>query len=215
MAGPPSPSTDIAFTSSVKAIQARKGSRRPYRRLEAAGGWRTVIMPDLARFIEAQQSAFLATANGAGQPYVQHRGGPAGFLKVLNDRTIAFADFTGNRQYITQGNLAENPRAHLLLIDYPSRRRIKVWGDAHVIEGDVDLMTRLMPEGYGARAEQAIVFTVKAWDLNCPQHIPQMHHASEVVAVLAERDRRIATLEAEVARLRALEPVWRRNEPGR
>ena len=197
-------STDIAFTPTVKAIQSRKGSRRSYRRVEAAGGWRTRITPDLARFIEAQTSVFLATANRAGQPYVQHRGGPAGFLEVLDDRTIGFADFTGNRQYITQGNLEENPRAHLLLIDYATRKRIKIWGEARVIEGDSELMARLMPEGYQARPEQAIVFTVEAWDENCPQHIPQMFHAAEVATALAERDRRIAALEAEVARLRAL-----------
>ncbi len=204
MTGPSHPSTDIAFTATVKAIQSRKGSRRSYGRLEAAGGWKTWITPVLARFIEAQTSVFLATANGAGQPYVQHRGGPVGFLKVLDDRTIGFADFIGNRQYITQGNLEENPRAHLLLVDYRNRRRIKIWGEACVIEGDTDLMTRLMPTDYDARSEQAIVFTVKAWDVNCQQHIPEMHPAADVAGALAERDRRIAALDAEVARLRAL-----------
>jgi predicted pyridoxine 5'-phosphate oxidase superfamily flavin-nucleotide-binding protein len=195
-------STDVAFTPTVKAIQARKGSRRSYRRIEAAG-WRTRITPELARFIEAQTSVFLATANAAGQPYVQHRGGPAGFLQVLDDRTFGFVDFTGNRQYITQGNLEENPRAHLLLIDHSNRKRIKIWGEARVIEGDSGLVARLMPEGYDARPEQAIVFTVKAWDVNCPQHIPRMLPAADVAATLAERDRRIATLEAEIARLRS------------
>lgn len=204
MSGPSHPSTDVAFTATVKAIQSRKGSRRSYERLEAAGGWNTRITPALTRFIEAQTSAFVATANGAGQPYVQHRGGPVGFLEVLDDRTIAFVDFIGNRQYITQGNLEENPKAHLLLLDHRNRRRIKIWGEACVIEGDTDLMARLMPTDYEARSEQAIVFTVEAWDVNCPQHIPEMYPATDVAAALAERERRIATLEAELARLRAL-----------
>jgi predicted pyridoxine 5'-phosphate oxidase superfamily flavin-nucleotide-binding protein len=194
-------SSDIAFTPIVKAIQSRKGSRRAYRRVEANGGWPTRITPDLARFIAEQTSVFLATANAVGQPYVQHRGGPAGFLKVLDDATIAFADFTGNRQYITQGNLEENPRAQLLLIDYSTRQRVKIWGEARVVEGDAELTTRLMPEGYEARPEQAIVFTVKAWDQNCPRHIPQLVDAAAAATALADRDRRIAALEAEVTRL--------------
>jgi len=198
------PSTDIAFTPTVKAIQSRKGSRRAYQRVEAAGGWSTRITSDLARFIEAQTSVFLATANAAGQPYVQHRGGPAGFLRVLDDATIAFADFTGNRQYISQGNLAENPKAHLLLIDYAARKRIKIWGEARVVEDDDELVAKLMPKGYEARPEQAIVFAVETWDVNCPQHIPQRFDAADVAATLAERDQRIAALEAEVARLSAL-----------
>jgi uncharacterized protein len=196
------PSSDVAFTPTVKAIQSRKGSRHAYEGVEAAGGWRTRITPKLARFIEPQTSVFLATANAEGQPYIQHRGGPPGFLRVLDDRTIAFADFTGNRQYITQGNLAENPKAHLFLVDYREGRRIKIWGEARVIEDDADLVARLMPEGYEARPEQAIVFTVSAWDVNCPQHIPRMLPAAEVATLLAERDQRIAALEAELARLR-------------
>jgi len=199
----PTASSDVAFTPTVKAIQSRKGSRAAYRRVEAGGGWRTRITPDLARFIAEQTNVFLATANAVGQPYVQHRGGPAGFLKVLDDATLAFADFTGNRQYITQGNLEENPKAQLLLIDYATRRRIKIWGEARVVEKDLELMARLVHDGYDARPEQAIVFAVKAWDVNCPQHIPQLLPAAEVAAALAERDRRIVVLEAELARLRA------------
>jgi len=202
-------SSDIAFTPTVKAIQSRKGSRRAYRRVEANGGWPTRITPDLARFIAEQTSVFLATANSVGQPYVQHRGGPAGFLKVLDDVTIAFADFTGNRQYITQGNLEENPKAQLLLVDFSTRRRIKIWGEARTVEGDAELTTILLPEEYAARPEQAIVFTVKAWDVNCPRHIPQLVHAADVATALADRDRRISALEAEVTRLRATTPVSR------
>jgi uncharacterized protein len=122
---------------------------------------------------------------------------------VLDDRTIAFADFAGNRQYITQGNLADNPKAHLFLIDYAHRQRIKIWGEARVVEGDAALIARLMPEDYKARSEQVILFTVSAWDANCPQHIPQRFEAADVAAALAERDTRIAALENEVARLRA------------
>ena len=195
-------SSDVAFTPSVKAVQTRKGSRSSYARVEERGGWQTRINPDLARFIEAQTSVFLATVNSEGQPYIQHRGGPAGFLKVLDDKTIGFADFVGNKQYITQGNLAENHKAHLFLIDFAHRQRIKIWGEARVIEGDAELMARLMPHGYKARPKQVILFTVSAWDANCPQHIPQRFEAADVVAALAERDKRIADLEAEVVRLR-------------
>jgi len=199
----PSYASDVAFTPTVKAMQARKGSRRGYAKMEQRGSWETRITPDLAAFIEAQTSVFLATANAEGQPYIQHRGGPAGFLRVLDDRTIGFVDFAGNRQYITQGNLADNPKAHLFLIDYAHRRRIKIWGEARVVEGDATLTARLMSEGYEARPEQLILFTVSAWDSNCPQHIPQRFEAADVAAALAERDARIAALEAEVARLRA------------
>lgn len=196
-------SSDVAFSPSVKAVQTRKGSRGAYSRLEERGGWQTRITPDLARFIEMQTSAFLATANVEGQPYVQHRGGPPGFLHVLDDETIGFVDFTGNRQYITLGNLTDNPKAQLFLIDYTQRRRIKVWGEARVVEDDSELINRLMPEGYKARPDQVILFTVIAWDGNCPQHIPRRFESADVAAALAGRDQRIAELEAEIARLRA------------
>jgi uncharacterized protein len=196
-------SSDVAFTPSVKAVQARKGSRRSYRGMEQKGSWETRITADLARFIEAQRSIFIATVNAEGQPYIQHRGGPPGFLRVLDEQTLGFADFSGNRQYITQGNLADNPRSHLFLIDYAQRRRIKVWGQARVVEGDSGLIARLMPDGYQARPEQVILFAVSAWNANCSQHIPQRFEAGEVAAALADRDQRIAMLEAEIGRLRA------------
>ncbi|QEX16078.1 pyridoxamine 5'-phosphate oxidase [Hypericibacter terrae] len=198
-------SSDVAFSPAVKNIQTRKGSRRSYARIEEQGAWQTRVTPDLAEFIGAQTSVFLATANSQGQPYIQHRGGPPGFLKVLDDRTIGFADFAGNRQYITQGNLAENPKAQLFLIDYAHRRRIKIWGEARVVEDDAELIAKLMPQGYRARPEQAILFTVSAWDSNCPQHIPQRFEATDVAAALQERDERIEVLEAENARLREAE----------
>jgi len=196
-------SSDVAFTPTIKAIQARKGSRERYAGIEERGGWQTRITPDLAAFIAAQRSIFFATANADGQPYIQHRGGPAGFLHVLDEKTIAFADFAGNRQYITQGNLAENPKAHLFLIDYANRQRVKLWGEARVVEGDAELTARLMPQGYKARPEQVILFTVSTWNANCAQHIPQRFEAADVAAALTAREERIAALEAEVAALRA------------
>lgn len=192
-------SSDIAFTPAVKAIQARKGSRDAYARVERNGGWATKIDDNLAAFLAAQTSVLLATASADGQPYIQHRGGPAGFLHVLDDHTIGFADFKGNQQFITQGNLAENPKAYLFLIDYAHRRRIKLWGRAKVIEDDPELIARLMPKGYKARSEQAILFEVGAWDTNCPQHIPQKFDAADVSAAITARDIRIAELEALLA----------------
>jgi predicted pyridoxine 5'-phosphate oxidase superfamily flavin-nucleotide-binding protein len=196
-------SSDVAFTPSVKATQARKGSRAHYAQMEEDGSWETTITPALASFIAAQTSVFLATANSDGQPYIQHRGGPPGFLRVLDEKTIGFADFAGNRQYITVGNLAENPKAHLFLMDYAHRQRVKIWGEARVVENDAGLTAMLMPQGYKARASQAIIFSVTAWDANCAQHIPQRFDAADVSAALAERDQRIEALEVEVKRLRA------------
>jgi uncharacterized protein len=194
--------SDVAFTPAVKEIQSRKGSRRGYARLEEGGSWETAITPELAAFIGEQISVFIATASADGQPYIQHRGGPKGFLHVLDGKTIAFADFAGNRQYITQGNLSENPKAYLFLIDYAHRRRVKIWGTARVVEGDAGLAAQLMPEGCRARPEQVILFTLKAWDTNCPQHIPLRYDAADVKALLAGRDQQIEELKAEVARLR-------------
>lgn len=166
--------SDIAFTDSVKAIQIRKGSRNAYAHLEHSGGWPTGISPELAAFIARQRSFFLGTANAAGQPYIQHRGGPPGFLHVIDNKTLAFADFEGNRQYITQGNLAENPKAFIFLIDYENQIRFKLWGTARVIEDQPGMLRDLMPDAseYRARAEQVVLFDVVVWDRNCPQHIP-------------------------------------------
>jgi uncharacterized protein len=196
-------SSDIAFTPAVKDLQARKGSRRAYARMEEAGSWETQVTPDLAAFIAEQRSVFLATVNAEGQPYIQHRGGPPGFVRVLDAHTLGFVDFVGNRQYISSGNLRENPKAHLFLIDYRQRRRVKIWGEARVTEATPELLSRLMPDDYKARPEQVMLFTIKAWDANCPQHIPLRFEAEDVQATLEERDRRIATLENELERLRA------------
>ena len=187
--------SDVAFTPSVKAVQERLGSRKAYARMEAGGGWAVDLDDDVRAFIAAQTGAFLATASADGQPYVQHRGGPPGFLRVLDARTIAFADFRGNRQYITVGNLVENPRVQLFLIDHARRQRVKIWGTARVSE-DPALNARLTDASYDARVERAIVIDVVAWDVNCPQHIPQRLDAADVEAALAARDARIAELEA-------------------
>jgi hypothetical protein len=190
---------DVAFTPAVKAIQARKGSRDAYAQVDQNKGWRTEVDEGLATFLAAQNSMYLATANADGQPYIQHRGGPKGFVKVLDKNTLAFADYGGNKQYITQGNLTENPKAYLFVMDYAHRRRVKIWGEARIVDDDPALLKSLMPQGYRARPEQVILFKVSVWDTNCPQHIPQKFDADEVAAALASRDARIAELEAELA----------------
>jgi len=166
------------------------------------GSWESTIRPELQVFIALQTIFYMATANADGQPYIQHRGGPAGFLRVLDERTLAFVDFSGNKQYISQGNLSENPKAHLFLMDYAHRQRIKIWGEATVIEGDTELMAKLMPTDYKAKPEQLVVFTVTAWDANCPQHIPVRFDAVKVREALDAKDQQILKLEAELARLR-------------
>jgi uncharacterized protein len=196
-------SSDVAFTPAVKSIQARKGSRKAYADLEQRGGWRTEIDEDLTSFLEAQDSMFLATASADGQPYIQHRGGPKGFIKILDKNTLAFVDYGGNRQYITQGNLSENPRANIFLMDYAHRRRVKIWGEARVVDDDPALLKSLMPTGYKARPEQVILFKVSAWDTNCPQHIPQKFDAADVATALGLGEQRILELEAELASLKA------------
>jgi predicted pyridoxine 5'-phosphate oxidase superfamily flavin-nucleotide-binding protein len=194
--------SDVAFTPAVKEIQTRKGSRRSYAHVEENGGWRTEINEDLAAFLAQTNSFYFATANAEGQPYIQHRGGPKGFIKILDNTTLAFADYSGNRQYITQGNLSENPKAHIFVMDYAHRRRVKIWGEARVVDDDPALTQALMPKGYKARPEQAILFRISVWDTNCPQHIPQKFDAGDVAAALASRDARIAELEAELAALK-------------
>ncbi len=201
--------TDIAFTASVKAVQDRKGSRRAYANTRMGDR----ISDELKGFIESMDSIYIGTASADGQPYIQHRGGPPGFLRVLDDRTIGFTDFRGNRQYITTGNLSENPKAYLFLMDYAGRQRVKIWGEARVVEDDPDLTARLMPDGYRASREQAILFTVAAWDINCPQHIPQKFNAHAVETALGKKDEEIAVLKAELAALRRLVPSDMPNRP--
>jgi predicted pyridoxine 5'-phosphate oxidase superfamily flavin-nucleotide-binding protein len=189
--------SDVAFTDTVKRIQAERGSRRSYERMErSAGGFPSAISPDLAAFIAERDSVYIATANAAGQPYIQHRGGAPGFVKVLDERTLAFADFVGNKQYITTGNLLENDRAFLFLMNYADAERIKIWGRAHVVTDDKALLDRLADPAYPGRVEQAIVFDIEAWNANCPQHIPRLVHRDAVEATLAALRARNAYLEA-------------------
>jgi len=193
--------SDVAFTPAVKAIQARKGSRDNYARMEEGEGWSTTVTPALAAFIAEQNSIYLGTANAAGQPYIQHRGGPPGFLRVVDEATLAFVDFKGNRQYITQGNLTENPQAFIFLMDYARRRRIKLWGTAWFVEGDAELVKSLMPDGYRAHPEQVFMFSLSAWDANCPQHIPKRVDLAQMEAVVTAKDRSIVELTERVGEL--------------
>jgi len=193
---PNHPTSDIGFTPTVKAIQAKRGSREQYRRYEQRGGWRTEVDADLVAFLGEIDTAYLATVSSEGQPYAQHRGGPRGFIRALGPRTLGFVDYAGNRQYITTGNLADNDKAFLFLMDYAHRRRVKLWGRARVVEGDDHLTGLLMPKGSDARPEQVILFEIEAWDTNCPQHIPRKIDAAEAEATIARLNARIAALEA-------------------
>jgi predicted pyridoxine 5'-phosphate oxidase superfamily flavin-nucleotide-binding protein len=197
--------SDIAFTPAVKGVQAAKGSRATYAKVECRG-WRTRVTPDLAEFLAGLDMFYLGTASAEGQPYIQYRGGSPGFLKVLDDRTLAFADFGGNRQYITLGNLSENPRAFLFLIDYVNRQRVKLWGTARVVEDDDELLERLRDRAYPGEAERAIVFTIEAWDINCPQHIQERFSQLQVQPVIDQLQRRISELEQQLAKLRTHGP---------
>jgi uncharacterized protein len=192
---------DHAFSPAVRAAQQRKGSHGIYAGMEMGDS----IDANLAGFIREVRSFYLATASASGQPYIQHRGGPPGFLHIVDAKRLAFADFKGNRQFISTGNLSENPQAFIFLMDYANRQRVKIWGTAKVVDEDKALESSLMPEGYRARAEQVILFDVTAWDANCPQHIPQMFFAEDVQGVIAERDARIAALEQELSALRSSE----------
>jgi uncharacterized protein len=192
------PISDIAFTPSVKAVQERMGSRKPYVRMLEGGGWSSTITQELADFVSEQDSLYLAAANKDGRPYIQHRGGPKGFLKVLDDRTLAFVDFAGNRQYISLGNLAENHQAFLFLMDYATQTRIKVWGTAEVIENDSDLLKELTDFRYKGKPERVIRFYVEAWDTNCRQHIPVKYSQEEVDRLMLPLKGRITALETEI-----------------
>ena len=190
--------SDIAFTPSVKAVQERLGSRQHYTRMEEREGWSDTITPELADFICERDSFYFATASGAGRPYIQHRGGPKGFLRMLDDRTLAFADFKGNRQYISLGNLSENHQAFLFLMDYATQTRIKLWGTAEVIEDAQDLLKQLTDTPYKGKPERVIRFHVEAWDVNCRQHIPVKYSQEEVERLLLPLKNRIVALENEI-----------------
>lgn len=189
------PVSDIAFTPSVKAFQAYMGSRGNYEQMEQHGGWKSKVEPQLERFIANMDTFFLGTVNAEGQPYIQHRGGPKGFLKVLNETTLAFGDFEGNRQYITAGNLNDNPKAFIFLLDTAHRRRIKIWGRAEVVEHDPDLLEDFSNPDYGYEPTRVIRFHVDAWDVNCPQHITPRFTEEEIQEIIQPLNERIAELE--------------------
>lgn len=200
----------LVFTPAVQQAQAERGSARAYaQRVEE--GFPDRVTPELAAFIAEQDTAFLGTATKDGAPYIQHRGGPKGFIKIIDDRTLGFADYRGNRQYITLANLSENDRAYLFLLDPARRQRIKLWGRARVVEDDAALVEKLFDAGYKAKPERAILFTVQAWDVNCSQHIVTRFTEAEIAEAMGGVTRKIAELEAENARLRALLAVGREN----
>ncbi len=191
--------TQLAFTPTVKAIQEKYGSREMYTRMEESGPENDTLIPRLVEFIEARDSFYMGTVNSQGWPYIQFRGGPIGFLKVLDDKTLGFADFGGNCQYLSIGNLADNDRTFLFLMDYPNRRRLKIWGRAKVEYDRPDLVEQLRIPGYEAEAQRAIVIEVEAWDWNCPQHIPRKYSEAQVAEMMAPLQARIQDLEAQLA----------------
>ena len=172
--------SDIAFTDAVKKIQKRKGSRDIYANMEQRGSWQDTITKQLAEFIAERDSFYMATVSSEGQPYIQHRGGPKGFLKVIDDHTLGFADFVGNRQYISYGNLEENNKVCLFFMDYPNRTRIKLWGISEVNENDEALIEQLSVSDYKGVVERAFIIHVEAWDRNCPQHIVPRYTKQEI-----------------------------------
>jgi predicted pyridoxine 5'-phosphate oxidase superfamily flavin-nucleotide-binding protein len=193
--------SDIAFTPAVKGIQTAKGSRAGYAKVERRG-WQTRVTLELADFLAGLDMFYLGTASAAGQAYIQYRGGSPGFLKVLDDRTLGFADFEGNRQYITLGNLFENPKAFIFLMDYANCRRVKLWGNAKVVANDPELLDRLRDPKYPGKVEHAILFSVEAWDINCPQHIHKRLSQQKVQSVIEQLQRRISELQGELAERR-------------
>jgi uncharacterized protein len=192
--------SDIAFTPAVKSIQTAKGSRSGYARLEHGDGWESTVTPELEEFLEKMDMFYLGTASADGQPYIQHRGGPAGFLKVIDEKTLGFADFSGNRQYITLGNLSENPKAFIFLMDYPNRQRVKLWGTAKVVEDDAALIERLRDPEYPGKVERAIVFRLEAWDTNCHQHIQPRFTQKQIAPVIEKLQVRVRKLEEALAK---------------
>lgn len=194
--------SDIAFTPQVKLEQKKRGSRETYRRMIEQSDWQTTVTSDLETFISRVNSFYLATSSSQGQPYIQHRGGPAGFLKALDAKTLAFADFAGNQQYISTGNLNENDQAHIFIIDYANKRRVKIWGRARMVENDDALLQKLTMDGYRAKPERAFVLEITAWDINCPQHIPQKVDLADAQEAITLLKRKIAALEEENTELK-------------
>ena len=194
--------SSIVFTPAVQKAQAERGAASSYER-RIAEGFPDTVTPELAKFIAEQDMAFLGTASGDGAPYIQHRGGPKGFIKIIDETTLGFADYRCNRQYITLANLSENDRAYLFLLDPARRQRIKIWGRARIVEDDAALVAKLFDDGYKAKPERAILFTIEAWDVNCSQHIVTRYSEAQLEDAFADVRKHIAALEADNARLRA------------
>jgi uncharacterized protein len=192
----------MACTPSVKAIQTEKGSRSNYARMEQGGGWETTVTPELRSFLAELDMFYLGTANAQGQPYIQYRGGSPGFLHVVDSQTLGFGDFAGNRQYITLGNIAENPKAFIFLMDYARSRRIKLWGKLRMVEGDAKLLEQLRDDAYPGKVERALLFEIEAWDVNCPQHIHRRFSQTQIAPVIEQLQARIAELEAQLHELK-------------
>ena len=195
---------DIAFTASVREQQARLGTASRNERLQALGGPNNRLGAAEVEFIAARDTFYMASVSESGWPYVQHRGGPAGFLRVLDDTTLGFADFRGNAQYVSTGNLHHDNRVSLILMDYPSKQRLKLLGRANLIEEAEDpaLVARLENPGYRARVERAFVISVEAFDWNCPQHITPRFTQAELGSMVEPLQLRIRELEAQVVQLR-------------
>lgn len=195
---------EIAFTPSVKAAQLHYGTRQNNERYAQGEDSRALLTPHEVEFLEQSDSFYQATVSDTGWPYVQHRGGPRGFLRVLDERTIGYADFRGNLQYISVGNLGADDRISMILVDYPNRRRLKILGRARVVDAaqDPELVGSLKVEGYRARVERGIIISVEGFDWNCPQHITPRFTEEEVLSAVAPLKARIAALEAEVESLR-------------
>lgn len=190
---------EIAFTDTVRAAQEHYRARAQNERLETDGGPNDTLGPREAEFVAARDSFYMATVSETGWPYVQHRGGPAGFLRVLGPRQLAFADFRGNVQYVSVGNLSRNDRVALILVDYPKRQRLKVLGrmrSIDVAQVDAQMLKRVEMPTYRARVERVMLIDVEAFDWNCPQHITPRFTQAEVDAAVRPLKERIARLEA-------------------
>lgn len=189
---------EIAFTPEVQAAQKQRGSRQTYERYIANGSANDTITPQIEQFIAQLDGFYLGTVSSNGYPYIQFRGGVPGFLKVLDEKTLGFADFSGNVQYITVGNLSGNDKAFLFLMDYRHRKRIKIWGRAKFVEEDSALLEQLRVPGYVAEVERAILLHIEAVSENCPQHIPIRYGVAEVESMMASLQARIAELEQQL-----------------
>lgn len=190
---------EIAFTAEVKAAQAERGSRETYERYISNGAANDKITPQLKEFIAEIEGFYLGTVQSNGYPYIQFRGGKKGFLQMLDEKTLGFADYSGNLQYITVGNLSAENKAFIFLMDYRHRKRVKIWGKAKYIEGDEALIERLRTPDYPAKIERIILFELEAYSENCPQHIPIRYSQTEVDAIIAPLQARIVELEQQLS----------------